>query len=80
MEIANHLDKFETPWGIDLVLLDAEELVYGESPPLDQYFLGAVISPVPTPPGEPRGRLNINTRRASSWTWSATRTWSSIKS
>ncbi|GAC1333838.1 MAG: M28 family peptidase [Isosphaeraceae bacterium] len=41
MEIANHLDKFETPWGIDLVLFDAEELVYGESPPLDQYFLGA---------------------------------------
>ena len=28
MEIANHLDDLETPWGVDLVLFDGEELVY----------------------------------------------------
>ena len=28
MEIANHLEKSPTPWGIDLVLFDGEELIY----------------------------------------------------
>lgn len=41
MEIANHLDSFRTDWGIDLVLFDAEELVYGADSPLEEYFLGA---------------------------------------
>src|SRR5437762_2418321 len=32
MEIAHHLDKLETSWGVDLVLFDGEELVYGDEP------------------------------------------------
>jgi glutaminyl-peptide cyclotransferase len=43
MEIANHLDKLETPWGVDLVLFDGEELVYGNNAPHEQYFLGSKI-------------------------------------
>ena len=30
MEIAHHLDALPTPWGVDLVLFDGEELVYGQ--------------------------------------------------
>lgn len=41
MEIANHLDKIETPWGVDLVLFDGEELVYGNNPRRGEYFLGS---------------------------------------
>ena len=41
MEIAHHLDKLDTPFGIDLVLLDGEELVYGNNPPSGEYFLGS---------------------------------------
>jgi hypothetical protein len=38
MEIANHLPKMETDWGVDLVLFDGEELVYGDK---GDYFLGS---------------------------------------
>ncbi len=38
MEIANHLPKMENEWGIDLVLFDGEELVYGDN---GDYFLGS---------------------------------------
>lgn len=38
MEIANHLPKMETDWGVDLVLFDGEELVYGDN---GDYFLGS---------------------------------------
>jgi glutaminyl-peptide cyclotransferase len=41
MEIAHHLDKIETPWGVDLVLFDGEELVYGDRPRKGEYFLGS---------------------------------------
>jgi glutaminyl-peptide cyclotransferase len=41
MELAHHLDKLETPWGVDLVLLDGEELVYGDRPRRGEYFLGS---------------------------------------
>jgi hypothetical protein len=41
MEIAHHLEKLETPWGVDLVLFDGEELVYGDNPRVGQYFLGS---------------------------------------
>jgi hypothetical protein len=41
MEIANHLGKLETPWGVDLVLFDGEELVYGNNPRQGEYFLGS---------------------------------------
>ena len=43
MEIANHLDKLETPWGVDLVLFDGEELVYGNNPRRGEYFLGSTV-------------------------------------
>ena len=29
MEIAHHLNDLNTPWGVDLVIFDGEELVYG---------------------------------------------------
>jgi glutaminyl-peptide cyclotransferase len=38
MEIAHHLDALPTPWGVDLVLFDGEELVYGQE---GEYFLGS---------------------------------------
>ena len=42
MEIAHHLDKLPTPWGVDLVLFDGEELVYGQGQNQNgEYFLGA---------------------------------------
>jgi Zn-dependent M28 family amino/carboxypeptidase len=42
MEMANHLKAMETPWGVDLVLLDGEELVYGRHPDTQgEYFLGS---------------------------------------
>jgi glutaminyl-peptide cyclotransferase len=43
MELANHMDKLETPWGVDLVLLDGEELVYGNNPRAGEYFLGSKV-------------------------------------
>jgi hypothetical protein len=42
MEIANHLTELKTDWGIDLVLFDGEELVYGNNPRVGEYFLGSI--------------------------------------
>ena len=33
--------KLQTPWGVDLVLFDGEELVYGDNPRRGEYFLGS---------------------------------------
>ena len=33
MEISHHLDTLSTPWGVDLVFFDGEELVYGGGHP-----------------------------------------------
>jgi len=42
MEIAHHLDAMPTTWGVDLVLFDGEELVYGGgNNQVGDYFLGA---------------------------------------
>jgi glutaminyl-peptide cyclotransferase len=41
MEIANHLTDLDTHWGVDLVLFDGEELVYGNNPRVGEYFLGS---------------------------------------
>ncbi len=42
MEIAHHLNELNTPWGVDLVILDGEELVYGQHPETQgEYFLGS---------------------------------------
>jgi glutaminyl-peptide cyclotransferase len=41
MEIANHLTDLETHWGVDLVLFDGEELVFGNDPYVGEYFLGS---------------------------------------
>jgi glutaminyl-peptide cyclotransferase len=38
MELAHHMNDLRTSWGVDLVLLDAEELVYDE---VGEYSLGA---------------------------------------
>jgi hypothetical protein len=42
MEIAHHLETMNTPWGVDLVLFDGEELVFGRHPMTQgEYFLGS---------------------------------------
>ncbi len=42
MEISNHLSTLNTPWGVDLVLFDGEELVFGNDPGVGgEYFLGS---------------------------------------
>ena len=42
MEIAHHLKDSATPWGVDLVLFDGEELVYGGGQNQNgEYFLGS---------------------------------------
>jgi glutaminyl-peptide cyclotransferase len=42
MEIAHHLKDSKTQWGVDLVLLDGEEIVYGRGPDtIGDYFLGS---------------------------------------
>ncbi|MGE3818976.1 MAG: M28 family peptidase [Isosphaeraceae bacterium] len=43
MEIAHHLSDLSTGWGVDLVLFDGEELVYGSGPDgqVGEYFLGS---------------------------------------
>ncbi len=42
MEIAHHLKDSTTPWGVDLVLFDGEELVYGGGQnQTGEYFLGS---------------------------------------
>src|SRR5205823_2522824 len=57
MEIAHHLEDLPTAWGVDLVLFDGEELVYGED---GEYFLGskafarAYAEDLATRPGAPR--------------------------
>jgi hypothetical protein len=38
MEMANHMKNSPTPWGVDFVLLDGEELVYDRT---GEYFLGS---------------------------------------
>jgi hypothetical protein len=40
MEIAHHLKDSPTPWGVDLVLFDGEELVYDHT---GEYFLGSKV-------------------------------------
>ncbi len=41
MEIAHHLTDLDTHWGVDLVLFDGEELVFGNEPRVGEYFLGS---------------------------------------
>jgi hypothetical protein len=42
MEIAHHLKDLKTVWGVDLVLFDGEELVYGQGgEQVGDYFLGS---------------------------------------
>jgi Zn-dependent M28 family amino/carboxypeptidase len=41
MELAHHLNASPTPRGVDLVLFDGEELVYGRNAPIRGYFLGS---------------------------------------
>ena len=73
MEIAHHLNDLKTPWGVDLVLFDGEELVYGQHPDTQgDYFLGskefarAYVEDV-----DSRERQSPVRRRASCSTWSA---------
>ena len=44
MELAHHVGGLKTPWGVDLVLFDGEELVYGDHNHLNgEYFLGSKV-------------------------------------
>ena len=58
MEIAHHLDELPTPWGVDLVLFDGEELVYGAGSGPERRILPRArrSSPGSTPTGSTRGR------------------------
>lgn len=38
MELAHHMQTLNSPWGVDFVLFDGEELVYGKQ---GKYFLGS---------------------------------------
>jgi hypothetical protein len=40
MEFAHHMKDLSTPWGVDLVLFDGEELVYDTT---GEYFLGSKV-------------------------------------
>jgi Zn-dependent M28 family amino/carboxypeptidase len=43
MEIAHHLNNSPTPWGVDLVLFDGEELVYEDGGQRrGEFFLGSI--------------------------------------
>ena len=42
MEMAHHLKDLDTQWGVDLVLFDGEELVFGNNPRVGEYFLGSL--------------------------------------
>jgi Zn-dependent M28 family amino/carboxypeptidase len=42
MELAHHQNASPTPRGVDLVLFDGEELVYGRNAPIRGYFLGSM--------------------------------------
>ena len=75
MEIANHLDKLNTEWGVDLVLFDGEELVYGNNPRRGEYFLGSWhFARVLRRSTSKRRGPGCDTRQASCSTWSAART------
>jgi len=76
MEIAHHLKESPTPWGVDLVLFDGEELVYGQD---GEYFLGSkeFARRYAESLEAPRARA---TRPGSSSTWSAARTSRSTRS
>jgi Peptidase family M28 len=41
MELAHHLKDLNTRRGVDLVLFDGEELVFGNDQPVGEYFLGS---------------------------------------
>jgi Zn-dependent M28 family amino/carboxypeptidase len=41
MEVAHHLNDLDTLVGVDLVLFDGEELVFGDNPRRGEYFLGS---------------------------------------
>jgi glutaminyl-peptide cyclotransferase len=41
MEMAHHLNDLKTPLGVDLVLFDGEELVWGNDQRVGEYFLGS---------------------------------------
>ena len=72
MEIAHHLNDMSTPWGVDLVIFDGEELVYGHHPDTQgEYFLGSKGSPGSTSRTSRRGGASAGTRLAWSSTWSA---------
>ena len=70
MEIANHLTEESTPWGVDLVLLDGEELVFRgrERPPRRRILpgLARVLADLQGQPQEARVPLRLPEW---SWTW-----------
>ena len=59
MEIAHHLNELQDQWGVDLVLFDGEELVYGNDPRVGEYFLGSRSSPGSMPSSVERRRTRM---------------------
>ena len=69
MEMAHHLNTLDTPWGVDLVLFDGEELVFGNDPRVGDDFLGSRnLRSTPS-------RSNNSGRRCDTWEESCS-TWS----
>ncbi len=60
MEFAHHLNNLNTKFGVDLVLFDGEELVYGNDPDTRQgeYFLGSKEFAAPVCRAVARGAKN----------------------
>ncbi len=81
MEIANHLAELVPPVGVDLVLFDGEELVYGNNNTrMGEYFLGSEYFAQSMETRSSTGALQCVMSPESYSTWSAARTCRSTRS
>jgi len=80
MEIAHHLSDVNTQWGVDLVLFDGEELVFGDDRAWGSISWAPRSSHASTPISSAAGDPECGTRPGSCSTWSAAATCASGKS
>ena len=70
MEMANHLKTLNSPWGIDLVIFDGEELVFGRHPETQgEYFLGSKAFARAYVEDVEAGEIPAGTSPGWCWTW-----------
>ena len=74
MEIAHHLETLATPWGVDLVLFDGEELVYGRRRSASTSSGSKEFARDYADERRRQATSGTGTRRGSCSTWSATAT------